>query len=220
MGRVSLADRIALRPTAILQAMLFRMISIIGPPALPFAYLYKNAKAQQPSPDPWYLQKALPALWDTGIQHGVDPVVMAAQCALETNWGRFGGAITHRWGNTCGLKHRWATGDEPDDHQRFRVESDGRPAIGAMAHAQHLRAYCGFTPPHPTISISVDARFELARKPIGEVLFVEDLSGRWAPGKDYGQKVAAIYLRLCGGERETVEYGSDGDREHKEGRLV
>jgi hypothetical protein len=174
------------------------MIPIMGPPAVAFAYLYQNAKLQRPIPDAWYLQSALKALWDAGLLHGVDPVVMAAQCALETNWGRFGGAITKDWGNTCGLKHRYATGDKPEDHARFRIESDGWPYLGATAHAQHLRAYCGFTPPHLGPGTAADPRFELARRVVGEVLFVEDLSERWAPSKTYGADVAAIWRRLCG----------------------
>lgn len=172
------------------------MIPIIGPASLPFAYLYNNAKLQ--IPDDWYLYRALPSLWDAGLLHGVDPVIMAAQCALETNWGRFGGAITKDWGNTCGLKHKQATGDKPDDHMRFRVESNGRPWLGACAQAEHLRAYCGFTPPRPASGVAVDPRFDLALKPPGTVLYVEDLSGRWAPGADYGQNIVSIYRRLCG----------------------
>lgn len=170
------------------------MIPIIGSPGVPFAILYNNAKAQNPMPHNWYLQMALVALWDAGIQQGVDPVVLAAQCALETNWGRFGGAVTKDWGNTCGLKHRNATDDTPEAHQRFRIETDGRPALGAIAHAEHLRSYCGF----PALQPSLDPRFELARKAPGVVLFVEDLSGRWAPGAQYGQNIAGIWRRLCG----------------------
>lgn len=171
------------------------MIPIIAPPAVPFATVYNAAKFQLPIPDLWYLQRALPALWTAGELEGVDPVVLAAQCALETSWGRFGGAVTKDWGNTCGLKHRHASGDKPEDHQRFPV-LDGYPFVGAIAHAQHLRAYCGFPPyrVHPV----VDPRIDLVKISVGEVLYVEDLSGRWAPGKDYGQKIAAIHKRLCG----------------------
>ena len=77
-------------------------------------------------------------------------MVLAAQCAHETGWGQFGGAVTPEHGNTCGLKIRNPVADEPDDHARFAISPDGYPRVGAIAHAHNLRLYCGLPVPADT----------------------------------------------------------------------
>lgn len=166
--------------------------SIIGPPSAPYAKVRANAAAAGATS--WFL-RALTSLWDAGLAAGVDPVVLAAQCAHETAWGRFGGAVTPDHGNTCGLKHRTATGDAPEDHARFAIDRDGHPRVGALAHAHHLRLYCGLPVPADT----PDPRaiwIGPGTKHFGAVAHLEDLGGRWAPAPDYGQRVAALYARL------------------------
>ncbi len=170
------------------------MIPIINGPSAPFAAV--RSAATRNGAD-WYL-KAVTALWDAGLATGVDPVVLAAQCALETNWGRFGGVITADYGNTCGLKIRNATGDTPADHAHFAVDPDGYPRVGALAHAHHLRLYCGFPVPADT----PDPRavwIKPGTASFGTVGYVEDLSGRWAPGAGYGGQVVRAYNRIMDG---------------------
>lgn len=168
------------------------MIPVIGAPSLPYATV--RAAAVENAATPWYL-RALVALWDAGLATGVDPVVLAAQCAHETGWGRFGGAVTEVHGNTCGLKHRTATGDEPDDHARFAIDPHGYPRVGALAHAHHLRLYCGLPVPADTPDPRA-AWIGPGTKHFGAVQYVEDLGGRWAPSPDYGKRVATVYARL------------------------
>lgn len=162
------------------------MIPVIAPPSLPYAALRSYAGKTSA----WYL-KALVALWDAGRETGVDPVVLAAQCGHETAFGKFTGAVMPTYGNTCGLKIRDAAGDRPEDHARFALDRDGYPRVGALAHAHHLRLYCGLPVPDDT----PDPRavwVAPGTAAFGSVSYVEDLGGRWAPAPDYGTKVAAI----------------------------
>lgn len=168
------------------------MIPIIAPPSA--ALVTVRANAVKAGASDWYM-RALVALWDAGMATGVDPVVLAAQCAHETGWGSFGGAVGVDHGNTCGLKRRDGTGDAPDDHARFAISVDGLPRVGALAHAHHLRLYCGL--PVPADTPDPRAVWIGPGKPAyGTVAHVEDLGGRWAPSLDYGRKVAAAYTRL------------------------
>lgn len=168
------------------------MVPIIAAPSAPYAVVRGNA-AKVPCTD-WYL-RALLALWRAGVSTGVDPVVLAAQCAHETGWGRFGGAVTEANANTCGLKVRDATGDRPEDHARFAADVTLVPWVGALAHAHHLMLYAGQPVPYDT----PDPRAVWVwpgRPNYGAAPYVEDLGGKWAPAPDYGARVAAIVERL------------------------
>lgn len=168
------------------------MIPIIAAPSAPYATVRANAMLV-PCAD-WYT-RALVALWDAGLQTGVDPVVLAAQCALETGWGRFGGSVTEKYGNTCGMKNVDATGDTSADLAHFAIGVGGYPWLGALAHAHHLRLYAGL--PVPPDSPDPRAPFVgPGSTRFGTALYVEDLGGKWAPSTDYGTRVAAIVDRL------------------------
>lgn len=167
-------------------------IPIVGPPSAAFVTVMLNAHDQGATA--WY-DKALIALWRAGTWTGIDPVVLAAQCAHETGWGKFGGAVKPEFGNTCGLKVRNATGDTPADHAQFAIGPSSIPYVGALAHAHHLLLYCGFPVPDDT----PDPRavwIGSGTANFGTVHYVEDLGGRWAPASDYGQKVAAVVNKL------------------------
>lgn len=169
-------------------------VPVMNGPSAPFAVL-KLAAIHYGGTD-WYL-RALVALWEAGIRTGVDPAVLAGQCALETGWGRFGGTVDASFGNTAGMKIRSATGDTAADMARFAVDRDGYPRVGALAHAHHLAAYCGFPPPPD--SADQRAAFVLpGNSNFGSVLYVEDLGGKWAPSPDYGVNVAAVVHKLRG----------------------
>lgn len=170
------------------------MIPVINGPSAPFATVRDAASRLGVG---WYW-KAVASLWDAGISTGVDPVVLAAQCALETNWGRFGGIVTADFGNTCGLKTRTATGDTAADHARFAIDPDGYPRLGALAHAHHLRLYAGMPVPADT----PDPRavwIKPGTAGFGTVTYVEDLGGKWAPAIGYGDQVVQIYDRIKAG---------------------
>jgi hypothetical protein len=168
------------------------MIPIIAPPSLPFIALQNFAITTTD----WY-SKAVVALWDAGLASGVDPVVLAAQCGHETGYGKFGGAVDATFGNTCGLKIRNPVADTPADHARFPIDQYGYPRVGALAHAHHLRLYCGLPVPDDT----PDPRavwIKPGSAGYGTVQVVERLGIRWAPAADYGTKVANVYLKILG----------------------
>jgi hypothetical protein len=169
------------------------VIPVIAAPSLPYVVVRSFASLHSA----WYT-KAVAALWDAGLATGVDPVVLAAQCGHETGYGRFGGAVQPTFGNTCGLKIRDSAGDRPEDHARFAIDRDGYPRVGALAHAHHLRLYCGFPVPDDT----PDPRAVWVGPgtgAFGSVNYVEDLGGRWAPAQDYGEKIATVVQKICTG---------------------
>jgi N-acetylmuramoyl-L-alanine amidase len=168
---------------------------IIAPATVPFLTI-RTAAGKHGCAD-WYL-RALVALWDAGLDTGVDPVVLAAQCAHETAWGRFGGAVTPEMGNTCGLKKHDAKSDRREDHATFPM-LDGYPFEGAMAHADHLRLYAG----HPIDMVDTPDPRAMFLKPgtanFGSAPTVELLGGKWAPARSYGTSVVAIVKLLRAG---------------------
>jgi hypothetical protein len=170
------------------------MIPIMNAPSVPLADLQRHAPVVASE---WF-RNALCAIWDAGVRLGVDPAVMAGQCAHETSWGRFGGAVTPDMGNTCGLKVRNAKGDRREDHATFPMDF-GFPLAGATAQAEHLRLYCGV--PFPIGYRFTDPRavwIGPGTSGFGTVRYVEDLSGRWAPGSTYGLSVAKAVRILWG----------------------
>lgn len=168
------------------------MIAIVGPPLVSYTSVHENVPSQATS---WY-DAALVALWIAGITTGVDPIVLAAQCAHETGWGNFGGAVTPDMGNTCGLKNQLGRGDAKADHATFPMKN-GFPITGAFAHAHHLMLYSGFPVPDNT----PDPRAMWVGPGtvhFGSARYVEELSGKWAPSKDYGKMVVLKYIQLLG----------------------
>lgn len=172
--------------------MLMCMVYIISHPTVPFEVIRSNVPE---SASPWYL-RAIVALWDMGVLTSVDPVVLAAQCAHETAWGNFGGAVTEDMGNTCGLKVRNTTGDRREDHASFPIDDHGYPYVGALAHAHHLRLYAGLP---IDLEGTPDPRAVWIRpgtSNFGSARTVEALGGKWAPSKSYGEAVAGLVWRL------------------------
>ncbi|MBE3577173.1 MAG: glucosaminidase domain-containing protein [Limnochordales bacterium] len=123
--------------------------------------------------------------WQLAPRYGIRPEVAYAQSAKETGFGAFTGAVSPDFHNWCGLKTRYANGDDPDDHARFPDDE-----TGVRAHFQHLAAYAGL--PLPPGESIVDPRYELVSK--GSARYVEDLGGRWAPNPDYGRSIVRDYL--------------------------
>ena len=161
------------------------MIPIMNGPSVPWAILAANTPARA---SVWF-RKALVALWDAGIATGVDPAVLAGQCAHETGWGLFGGAVTADMGNTCGLKIRSPKADRKEDHATFGNDRHGYPTKGARAHADHLRLYAGFP---VDLSTTHDPRavfIQPGTPNFGRARFVAHLGGLWAPALDYGMAV-------------------------------
>ena len=139
-----------------------------------------------------------PWLWTAAVEYGIDPVGMVAQSGKETAWGTFPGNVKDWFYNPAGIKvahdqlvmDLLATTDanHPLVHQQFQ-----NWWVGAIAHAQHLRAYCNA----PVDGLIVDPRYHLV---IGraEVVTWGELGGRWAGSPTYGIEIEDIMHRLAG----------------------
>jgi hypothetical protein len=141
---------------------------------------------------PRFVDEMFPALWASALEYGIDPVGMVAQSGKETGWGNYTGKVLPGFYNTAGIKIRHQNmfpgitdGDKPLAHQMFP-----NWAVGAMAHAQHLRIYAG----KPVLGLVVDPRYHLVGPP--PVLRWGELGGRWAPSVTYGLEIEAIMDRL------------------------
>lgn len=140
-----------------------------------------------------FINDMFPSIWAAGLMYGIDPVGMVAQSAKETGWGRFTGNVKPEFFNTAGIKIRYQTlfpgvtdGDRPLAHAMFPNWE-----VGAVAHAQHLRAYTGW----PVDDLIVDPRYVYVN-PTLKLENFEDLGGRWAPSTQYGVELVALARTL------------------------
>lgn len=120
-------------------------------------------------------------------KYNIRPDVALSQACKETAFFRFGGAVSAYMNNFCGLKVITASGDKPADHATFIDK-----ASGVEAHIQHMAAY--FTTNF--IQAIIDPRFNLVVQihGRGKLKYVEELGGKWAPAKDYGDSIVRDYL--------------------------
>jgi hypothetical protein len=141
-----------------------------------------------------FVTSIAPALWAAAVKYAVDPVGMIAQSLKETAGGAFTGKVRPEFYNTAGIKVRHpdvvpgvTDGDNPLAHAMF-----ANWAVGAEAHAQHLRAYTGALVDGHLV---VDPRlvFVVGRYRVEDF---EELGGKWAPSPSYGQEVVAVAARL------------------------
>lgn len=113
---------------------------------------------------------------------GVDHDIAFSQMCLETAFLRFPGSLEpsdHNYGGIGAV-----AGDSGDI-------SFNSPRIGVRAHIQHLKAYAST---EPLVQEVVDPRFRFVRR--GVAPLVTQLSGRWDPDRQYGEKILAILRRL------------------------
>jgi len=142
-----------------------------------------------------------PELWAAAEEYGIDPVGMVAQSIKETGGGTFGGRVKPWFYNTAGIKVRHVVdvmhlvGTEDGDHALVH-QMFPNWRVGAVAHAQHLRAYCDAH----VHGMVVDPRylFVIGRH---QAETWADLGGKWAPSPTYGTEIEAIMLRLRTGGR-------------------
>lgn len=170
---------------------------IIGPPTADWSSV-RPRLAQLGATDV-FAKDIAPAVWAAALDYGIDPVGMLAQSAHETGWGKFGRA-THTWHrNTCGLKVR-----DLKALAELGISGDSNPAchaqfatwhMGAKAQAQHLWAYVGRHVPPGDL---VDPRYDWVIGKHSCTTF-EDLSTKWAPSPDYGQRIVSLASQMQGG---------------------
>lgn len=174
-------------------------MNIMGPPSASLEVVQRNLREQNRGS--LFVDSMVPALYKEAQRAGVDPVVMIAQSAKETNYGRFTGKVQEWFFNPAGIKVspkqqallkvlKDAAGiNDPDhalDHQIFPSWT-----MGARAQATHLRRYAGIPVPEDEV---VHARYWVV--PLYRLRTVEELSGKWAPGTSYGSEVVAIARTL------------------------
>ena len=142
--------------------------------------------------------------WDYGKQSGLRPEVLYAQAAMETNFGKYNASVPPEYNNWAGIKIKNADGDKPEDHEKFDT-----PEEGVRAHTNHLTAYTGLNPigePHDRYHVA--ARQSWA----GSVLYVEDLSGKWAPAVDYHVYILISLYQILDMETKTENPGQDDNQ--------
>lgn len=128
--------------------------------------------------------KDLPRFYrEEGEREGVNHDVAFCQMCLETSYLRFIGSLRAESNNFGGIGA--VSGD--DDSDVFFND----PRVGVQAHIQHLKAYAST---EPLVQQVADPRFRFVRR--GVAPLVTDLSGRWDPDPQYGEKIMAILRRL------------------------
>jgi hypothetical protein len=113
---------------------------------------------------------------------GVNYDIAFAQACVETNYLRFGGELKASQNNFGGL------GDVGGTPEGATFPS---ARLGVRAHIQQLKAYASL---EPLVQEQVSPRFRFVTRGIAPL--VGQLSGRWAAGTDYGDRILAIVRRL------------------------
>jgi N-acetylmuramoyl-L-alanine amidase len=113
---------------------------------------------------------------------GVDYDIAFAQLCLETNFLRFGNVIKASQNNFAGMG---TPGGGPEG------ASFSSARLGVRAHVQLLKAYASI---EPLVQESINPRFRFITRGIAPL--VGQLSGRWQPPTDYGDRVLAIVRNL------------------------
>jgi hypothetical protein len=119
---------------------------------------------------------------EEGAIEGVDYDIAFAQMCFETNFLRFGGITKASQNNFAGLG---TPGGGPEG------AAFGSARLGVRAHIQLLKAYAST---EPLVQESINPRFRFITRGIAPL--VGQLSGRWQPGTDYGDKILAAVRRL------------------------
>jgi hypothetical protein len=179
------------------------MTAIMGHRTLGWDQLNTAARALGASD--LFVNDMLPALWKAALRYGIDPLVMVAQAAHETGWGRFAGRVKASQCNPCGLKvHNlpeiMALLNTTDSDHTLCHANFPSWAVGAEAHAQHLRVYGGN--PVDSGMLVVDPRYWVVagineRTGRAPAVSVVDLGGKWAPSPDYGLRVQSMADRIA-----------------------
>ena len=139
---------------------------IAKPPSASYEQIYQWAVNNKASD--LYLE-VLPIIWEKSVEKGVDPVVVAAQCALETGFLSKGNAMSGGH-NTCGMKSAKNT----NKYAVYDSWSDG-----FQAQVNHLALYSG---------ISGNQKSWL----YGRCKTVKQLTGLWAEDPKYDVKLMSM----------------------------
>lgn len=124
--------------------------------------------------------------YEEASAEGVRPDVALCQALKETGFFAYGGDVSPKQNNFCGLG---ATGNHEPGY------SFATPQLGVRAHIQHLLVYAKYKPP---VQKLVDPRYQhvVRNRPDihGKILTWTKLNGNWAvPGKNYGQEILMLW---------------------------
>jgi N-acetylmuramoyl-L-alanine amidase len=164
---------------------------IIGPASATLDKVRANLTAMGATP--LFINDILPQVWVAAERQYLDPVGLVAQSYKETGGGKFGRATTPKHFNTCGLKNYDVTGqadDDPNAHAKFPPGW----VVGAMAHAQHVRAYAGW--PVSQFEVILSPRYVWVVGKYKLQNWSEFGGGRWAPSVTYGAEIEVLMARL------------------------
>ncbi|SHK33252.1 N-acetylmuramoyl-L-alanine amidase [Hathewaya proteolytica DSM 3090] len=139
-----------------------------------FTFLRERNKAKTDI----YIEEFVQITWEEAKIEGIRPDVAFCQMMLETGFLKFGGDVKEEQNNFAGIG---ATGSGAPGHSFPSIR------IGVRAVIQHLKAYAS---KEPLNQECVDPRYHLVKK--GCAPYVEDLSGKWAVGSDYGGKIISL----------------------------
>ena len=153
--------------------------------------------------------------YDIAVEYEIDPTVMLAQTALETNFCKYGGVIDESYHNPCGLKTSSGGGNyDKKAHMKFDTWEDG-----FTAQAQHLRLYAGYCHhyrddcPHECPKIIDPRHFKEIG---GKATHVSDLSKAWASDGSYGNKLN----NMCENIVNTKAEESKEEKQKKENKQM
>lgn len=171
---------------------------ILGNSAVLSEVAHRWVKTRNPA---WWWPVVIDIYWDLGARIGVRADVAFAQACKETNFGKFGRAVTQDHCNPCGLKIPDPAGkadDDPTAHQKFPTWE-----VGIRAHLEHLALYAGapgfpltYTKTSPTTWSGATADPRHFSFLYGKAKnSVEALSGAWAPAASYGPSIVSSFLQ-------------------------
>ena len=164
--------------------------NIMSKPTASYKQLYKWAVDNGASET--YLDN-LQYIWDKSIENGVNPVLVATQCALETDYMRSYIFKTHN--NTSGMK---ATSNT---YKKFDTIHDG---IDAQIH--HLMVYAG--------AIKTDSWLN------GWCTTVEGLAGRWAEDPEYSNKILSMMDKVKYTQVDSEEIKTNNDKQDEINNII
>lgn len=134
-------------------------------------------------------------IWDTSIEKGVDPILVATQCALETDYMR--SLVFKSHNNTAGIK------ETPTTYRTYDTVEDG-----INAQIEHLMLYAG-------VSDDTDSWL------YGWCPTVEGLAGRWAEDTQYSNKILSMMDSVKNIEtNESLSNIADNNDDKKDTNII
>jgi len=172
-------------------------LTILGPVTVSRETVLGNLP---PEAEGLFVDDMFPELWQAAEDNGIRPEGMVAQAGKETSWGQYPGKVKPWFYNPAGIKVKHVAevmallGTDDQDHPLVHSQFPSWE-VGAIAHAQHLREWCG----QPVDGLNIDPRAEAVRGLLptkGPAVTWADLGGRWAPSPTYGTELEDIIGRL------------------------